>query len=64
MLQDHYIEDDKVDISIIKSTNGNLEYYKENNGKIWIVDSEDIILRKKKLKQNKLGVILWYIQIL
>ena len=50
LLQDHYIEDDKVDISIIKSTNGSLEYYKENNGKIWIVDSEDIILRKEKIK--------------
>lgn len=50
LLQDHYIEDDKVDISIIKSTNGSLEYYKENNGKIWIVNSEDIILRKDKIK--------------
>ena len=31
----YLLQDNGIDISIIKSTDGNLEFYYENNGKIW-----------------------------
>ena len=34
-------------MSIIKSTNGNLELYTENEGKIWVVKSDEIVLSNK-----------------
>ena len=43
LLQDKERDDKQFDISIIKSKDGNIEYYIENNGKIWEV-SEDISL--------------------
>ncbi len=46
LLQDHLREDGKTAISIIMSKNGKIEYYRENDGKIWIVTKEDIILKK------------------
>ena len=39
LLQDFQREDGLFDISIIKSSNGNIEYYTENNGKIWEVSN-------------------------
>lgn len=50
MLQDNLREDGKTDVSIIKSKNGVLEFYKENDGKIWMVTSEGVILDKTKQK--------------
>ena len=44
MLQDNENEDLSFDISIIKSIDGNLEYYTENNGKIWLATSDGIKL--------------------
>ena len=44
LLQDYVREDGLTDVSIIKSTNGNLEFYTENDGKIWTVKSEEIVL--------------------
>lgn len=43
LLQDNIRKDGLTDVSIIKSTNGNLEFYYENDGKIWIVKSGDIV---------------------
>lgn len=40
LLQDYQREDGLFDISIIKSINGNIEYYIENNGKLWEVNDE------------------------
>ena len=40
LLQDYQREDGLFDISIIKSSDGNIEYYTENNGKIWEVSNE------------------------
>ena len=36
----YLLQDNESDISIIKSSNGNLEFYIENNGKIWEVSEE------------------------
>ena len=48
LLQDFQREDGLFDISVIKSNNGNIEYYTENDGKIWEV-SNNIRLISKKL---------------
>ena len=40
LLQDYQREDGLFDISIIKSTGKNIEYYIENNGKIWEVSAD------------------------
>lgn len=53
LLQDNFREAGLTDISIIKSTNGNLELYTENEGKIWIVKSDDIILSNKVELNNQ-----------
>ena len=50
LLQDYLREDGLTDVSIIKSTNGNLEFYTENNGKIWLVESNGITLTNKNKK--------------
>ena len=42
LLQDYLREDGLTDVSIIKSTNGNLEFYIENNGKIWLTTPSEI----------------------
>lgn len=44
LLQDMENEDSTFDVSIIKSTNGNIEYYTENNGKIWLAADDGIKL--------------------
>ena len=53
LLQDNLREDGLTDVSIIKSTNGNIEYYTENDGKIWVAKSDDIILFNKEDKNIK-----------
>ena len=42
LLQDYLREDGLTDVSIIKSTNGNLEFYKENDGKIWLTTPSEV----------------------
>ena len=42
LLQDFQREDGLFDISIIKSSNGNIEYYTENDGKIWLTTPDEI----------------------
>lgn len=51
LLQDNLREDGLTDISIIKSTDGAIEFYYENDGKIWEV-SDDIRLISRS-KRNK-----------
>ena len=53
LLQDYLREDGLTDVSIIKSSNGNLEFYAENNGKIWLVESSGITLANKNEKVIK-----------
>lgn len=53
LLQDYFREDGLTDVSIIKSVNGNLEFYTENNGKIWIAGSNGITLTNKAEKVIK-----------
>ena len=48
LLQD-YKNNNKTDVSIIKSTDGTIEYYTENNGKIWKVTKEGILLCDNKV---------------
>lgn len=48
LLQDNVREDGLCDVSIIKSIDGNIEYYYENDGKIWEVNNEVVLLEKKK----------------
>lgn len=50
LLQDNYQENGLTDVSIIKSTNGTIEYYYENKGKIWIVEDDIKIIKRKKVK--------------
>ena len=47
LLQDNLKENGQTDVSIIKSNNGTIEFYYENEGKIWLVE-EDIKLLKRK----------------
>ena len=44
LLQDYLREDGLTDVSLIKSINGNLEFYCENDGKIWCVKDNNISL--------------------
>ncbi len=44
LLQDYLRDDSLTDVSIIKSIDGKLEFYTENNGKIWIVKKNKIEL--------------------
>lgn len=48
LLQDYLREDGLTDVSLIKSTNGNLEFYCENNGKIWCTKDNNISLCNTK----------------
>lgn len=47
LLQDNLREDGLTDVSIIKSTNGVIEYYYEFDGKIWVVNHDIELLDKK-----------------
>ena len=53
LLQDYLREDGLTDVSIIKSTNGSLEFYTENDGKIWLVKSGEINLTNSTSKSIK-----------
>ena len=53
MLQDYLREDSLTDVSIIKSTNGSLEFYTENDGRIWLVKPGEIILTNQTIKTIK-----------
>lgn len=51
LLQDYQREDGLFDISIIKSTGENIDYYTENNGKIWEVDDDVSLVYKNSSKK-------------
>lgn len=38
LLQDNERADGSMDVSLIKVSNGKMEFYTENDGKIWLVD--------------------------
>lgn len=48
LLQDFQREDGLFDVSIIKSSDGNIEYYTENNGKIWEVSNNISLVNTEK----------------
>lgn len=50
LLQENFRDDGKVDVSIIKSYNGVIEDYTEENGKIWIASKDGIILKNNLVK--------------
>ena len=52
LLQDNPREDGLYDVSIIKSTDGIIEYYYENDGKIWEVNN-DVVLINNNLISKK-----------
>lgn len=52
LIQDHTEDGITYDISIIKSTDGVIEYYTENNGKIWIANNDSINLFVPKLSKR------------
>ena len=54
LLQDNLREDGLTDVSIIKSVDGNLEFYTENNGKIWLATSEGIRLSNSIERLSKI----------
>lgn len=51
LLQDNLNENGNYDISIIKSNNGKIEFYKENAGKIWIVNNNIVLQKNVQLKR-------------
>lgn len=53
LLQDCLREDGLTDVSIIKSTNGSLEFYIENDGRVWLVKSGEINLTNSTSKAIK-----------
>lgn len=44
LLQDYLREDGLTDVSIIKSANGNLSFYTENDGRVWLAKSGEIVI--------------------
>lgn len=51
LLQDNLRDDGITDVSIIKSTDGVIEYYIENQGKIWIVEDEVLLVNMNNIKK-------------
>lgn len=52
LLQDNERENGSVDVSLIKMSNGKMEFYTESDGKIWMVDkSVDLVFGPKKLPE-------------
>lgn len=49
LLQDNKLEDGSTAISIIKSTDGNIEFYRENDGKIWVATGGGIKIKGGKV---------------
>ena len=56
LLQDYLREDGLTDVSLIKSTNGSIELYTENDGKIWNAKNNGIVL-SNKIKINNIRKI-------
>ena len=56
MLQDYLREDGLTDVSIIKSTNGSIELYTENDGKIWTAKNNGVVL-SNKIEMNNIRKI-------
>ncbi len=50
LLQDNLRNDGLTDVSIIKSNDGTIEYYYENDGKIWKVNENIILVSSSKNK--------------
>lgn len=48
----YLLQDNDSDISIIKSINGDIEFYTENNGKIWEVSNEVNLVYPNKIKRR------------
>lgn len=44
LIQDHLREGGETDVSLIKAVDGRLEYYTENQGKIWKAEKDNIII--------------------
>lgn len=57
LLQDNLRENGKTDVSIIKSSDGKIEFYTENEGKIWMVDKEvrPLVDFKKAFYQHQIN---------
>ena len=53
LLQDYYREDELFDISIIKFTDGSIEFYTENAGKIWEVTDDVNLIYHNPSKNNQ-----------
>ena len=54
LLQDNVNSNGKTDISVIKSVNGNIEFYTENEGKIWLADKDINLVTHSKNIDAKL----------
>ncbi len=53
LLQDNLRTDGRTDVSLIKSSDGKLEFYTENEGKIWLVDKEiQLVIPPKRSANN------------
>lgn len=52
MLQDYVREDGLTDVSLIRTTNGSIGIYTENDGKIWTAKNSGIVLSNKIEKNN------------
>jgi len=51
LLQDYLREDGKTNVSYIKSSNGIIEKFREEDGKIWIATEDNIVLDSNKTKK-------------
>lgn len=54
LLQDYLREDGLTDVSLIKSIDGNIQIYTENDGKIWNVTDDEIKLMINQLSKNNI----------
>lgn len=55
LLQDNIRDDGFIDVSIIKSVNGDLEFYTENEGKIWNVNDKIMLIHPKQVKNKNIN---------
>ena len=54
LLQDNLRPDGRTDVSLIKSSEGKLEFYTENEGKIWLVDKKiQLVVPSPKFTNNR-----------
>lgn len=52
LLQDYLRDDGLTDVSLIKSKDGNLEFYSENDGKIWCAKDNNILICNTKKESH------------